>query len=53
VVITPCPDQPAQIERSNRATIERLGAVQVSGLPSTDRDHLAEAGASLPIGDWL
>jgi dethiobiotin synthetase len=53
VVMTPWPDEPAEIERSNRETIERLGAVQVSGLPSTDRDHLAEAGASLPIGDWL
>jgi hypothetical protein len=25
----------------------------VSGLPRTDRDGLAEAGASLPLDDWL
>jgi dethiobiotin synthetase len=53
VVMTPWPDEPAQIERSNRETIERLGAVSVSGLPHTDRERLAEAGASLPLDDWL
>ena len=53
VVMTPWPDEPAQIERSNRETIERLGAVAVSGLPHTDRERLAEAGASLPLDDWL
>jgi hypothetical protein len=25
----------------------------VSGLPRTDREQLAEAGASLPLDDWL
>jgi dethiobiotin synthetase len=53
VVMTPWPDEPAQIERSNRATIARLGDVSVSGLPHTDRERLAEAGASLPLNDWL
>ncbi len=53
VVMTPWPDGPAQIERSNRETIERLGAVSVSGLPPTDRERLADAGASLPLDDWL
>jgi dethiobiotin synthetase len=53
VVMTPWPDEPAEIERSNRATIERLSGVKVSGLPPTDRDRLAEAGASLPVEDWL
>ena len=41
------------MERSNRATIERLGDVRVSGLPPTTPDRLAEAGASLPLEDWL
>jgi dethiobiotin synthetase len=53
VVMTPWPDEPAEIERSNRETIARLGAVSVSGLPPTDRERLAEAGASLPLDDWL
>ena len=41
------------MERSNRETIERLGDVQVVGLPPTTRAELAEAGASLPLTDWL
>jgi dethiobiotin synthetase len=53
VVMTPWPDEPAEIERSNRDTIARLGAVSVSGLPHTDRGRLAEAGASLALDDWL
>jgi dethiobiotin synthetase len=53
VVMTPWPDVPAEIERSNRETIERLARVPVSGLPHTDRRRLAEAGASLPLDDWL
>ena len=53
VVMTPWPDEPAEIERSNRETIERLGAVSVGGLPPTDPERLAEAGAHLPLDDWL
>jgi hypothetical protein len=41
------------MERSNRATIERLADLEVSGLPATSRDRLAEAGDSLPLDDWL
>jgi dethiobiotin synthetase len=33
VVLTPWPDQPSVMERSNRATIEQLGGVPVHGLP--------------------
>ena len=53
VVMTPWPAEPARIERSNRETIERLSGVPVGGLAATDRDGLAEAGASLPLEDWL
>jgi dethiobiotin synthetase len=53
VVMTPWPDEPARIERSNRETVERLSDVPVSGLPRTDPNGLAEAGASLPLDDWL
>ena len=41
------------MERSNRATVERLGDVPVTRTATDDRDRLAEAGASLPIDDWL
>jgi dethiobiotin synthetase len=53
VVMTPWPDQPAPIEVSNRATVERLGGVPVSGLPPTRPHSLAEAGAGLPLDEWL
>jgi dethiobiotin synthetase len=53
VVMTPWPDAPAEMERSNRATVERLAGVAVSALPRTTPERLAEAGASLPLDDWL
>lgn len=53
VVMTPWPGQPSVMERSNRATIERLGAVPVCTLPPTTPDALAEAGAGLPLSAWL
>jgi dethiobiotin synthetase len=53
VVMTPWPAEPTPIERSNRTTVERLGRVPVSGLPQATRHTLAEAGASLPLENWL
>ena len=56
VVLTPWPDRPTTIERSNRDTIARLGGVEVASLPTIegpDRRALAEAGAELPIERWL
>jgi dethiobiotin synthetase len=53
VVMTPWPDEPSRMERSNRDTIARLGDVTVTELPRTTPDRLAEAGASLPVEDWL
>jgi dethiobiotin synthetase len=53
VVLTPWPDEPADIHRSNLETIERFGEVPVIGLPQTDPAGLAEAGAVLPVSDWL
>jgi dethiobiotin synthetase len=53
VVMTPWPDDPSPMARSNRATVERLAAVRVSGLPHTTPERLAEAGAALPLWDWL
>jgi dethiobiotin synthetase len=53
VVITPWPDEPDEMVRSNKATIEQFGSVDVVGLPETDPDSLAKAGAELPLDDWL
>lgn len=53
VVMTPWPAEPTEMERSNRATIERLADVRVNVLPPTTPDGLAEAGAGLPLEDWL
>ena len=36
VVLTPWPEGPGEIERSNRVAIERLGSVRVLALPSLD-----------------
>lgn len=57
VVLTPWPDDPGAVERSNRETIARLGQVDVAVLPrlrrGDDRRRLAAAGAALPLDRWL
>src|SRR3954451_18583493 len=53
VVLSPWPDEPESIHRSNMETIERFGEVPVIGLPRTDPAGLAAAGAVLPVSDWL
>jgi dethiobiotin synthetase len=56
VVLTPWPDAPPELERSNRETVARLGAVSVETLPHVPDPGpaaLAAAGADLPIDDWL
>ncbi len=55
VVLTPWPGDPSELERSNRETIARIGYVTVTGLRRTSSDpaDLAEAGADLPLDDWL
>jgi len=53
VVLTPWPDEPEPIHRSNMETIERFGEVPVIGLPRTSQETLAEAGSVLPVSDWL
>jgi dethiobiotin synthetase len=53
VAMTPWLAEPEPIELSNRATVERLGGVPVSGLPATDPDSLAAAGSRLPLDEWL
>jgi dethiobiotin synthetase len=56
VVMTPWPDDPGALERSNLATIERLGDVEVATLamvPELTAAALASAAASLPYDRWL
>jgi dethiobiotin synthetase len=56
VVLTPWPGDPGMIERSNRATISRLGNVEVATLARVTHAEpaaLNRAGRSLPIARWL
>jgi dethiobiotin synthetase len=56
VVLTPWSEQPSELERSNRATIARLGDVEVAGLGYVESPavaDLARAGDALPWRKWL
>jgi dethiobiotin synthetase len=55
VVLTPWPREPSVMELSNRATIARLGRVDVATLAMTTSavHDLARAGASLPLEELL
>jgi dethiobiotin synthetase len=54
VVLTPWPQEPAVMHRSNRETIARLGEVDVATLAHVDSiEGLAAAGAGLPWRSWL
>ncbi len=55
VVLTPWPDEPDVIQRSNRDTIAALGDVEVQTLPTVgvEVDELAVAGATLPLERWF
>jgi dethiobiotin synthetase len=56
VVLTPWPQRPSTVERSNRETLARLGDVEVACLPSVPGPHLdalARVGETLPWRRWL
>jgi dethiobiotin synthetase len=55
VVLTPWPDEPTVMQRSNRETIAALAHVPVHALPEVglDVDDLAAVGAGLPAAEWL
>jgi dethiobiotin synthetase len=53
VVITPWPEEPTGMERSNWETVESLGGTRVCGLPHATPDSLADAGAALPLDELL
>jgi dethiobiotin synthetase len=56
VVMTPWPEQPTVMLRSNRDTVARLGDVEVATLrrlPDGSPAALATGGAGLPLDRWL
>jgi dethiobiotin synthetase len=56
VVLTPWPEQPSQMERSNRETIARMGDIEVAALGhvrSPAVADLARTGGALPWRSWL
>jgi dethiobiotin synthetase len=56
VVLTPWPERPSELQRSNRETIARIGGIEVATLEQVtgaDPSALAGAGARLPWRDWL
>jgi dethiobiotin synthetase len=55
VVLTPWPQEPSVMQRSNRDAIARLGGVEVAtlGQVGVAVDELARAGATLPYTGWL
>jgi dethiobiotin synthetase len=53
IVMTPWPEHPSDVERSNRETVERLSGVPVAGLPECTRESVTQAAASLPIERWF
>jgi dethiobiotin synthetase len=56
VVITPWPEEPSAMARSNRETIARLGAVDVATLPllpDGSPASLSAGGAALPLAAWI
>lgn len=55
VVLTPWPDAPTELERSNRDTIACLGEIEVAGLshvPGPAVADLGHAGEALPWRRW-
>jgi dethiobiotin synthetase len=55
VILTPWPQAPSAMHRSNVEAIARLGGVEVATLPAVgvEVDQLARAGATLPYARWL
>ena len=55
VVMTPWPDEPTTMQRSNSATVARLGSVEVATirpLPDGSPESLTAAGERLPLARW-
>jgi dethiobiotin synthetase len=55
VVLTPWPELPSVMQRSNMDAIARLGGVEVATLSQVGLDvaQLTRAGATLPYARWL
>jgi dethiobiotin synthetase len=53
VVFTPWPARPSTMEVSNRATVERLGAVETFGLPHLPIGDAVPPQPGLPVQRWV
>ncbi|HEV3228601.1 MAG TPA: dethiobiotin synthase [Solirubrobacteraceae bacterium] len=56
VVLTPWPEEPGRLERSNRETIRKLGSIAVHTLPlvaEPEPSELARAASEFPVESWL
>jgi dethiobiotin synthetase len=53
VVMTPWPEDPMAIERSNRETVQRLTGIAVDGLAPIAPCELSANAPRLPIGSWI
>jgi dethiobiotin synthetase len=56
IVLTPWPERPSVMERSNRETIAHMGPMTTDGLAHvsrSDTEELAQAGEQLPWREWL
>jgi dethiobiotin synthetase len=56
VVLTPWPEEPGRLERSNRETIRKLGSIAVHTLPlvaEPEPSELARAASEFPVEGWL
>jgi dethiobiotin synthetase len=53
VVFTPWPDEPSEIERSNRETVSRLGQVDVATLGPLYLGPPVNVVGDLPVESWL
>jgi dethiobiotin synthetase len=53
VVMTPWPEDPDPVERSNRKTVERLADSRTHALGATQPEGLASVGMALPLDGWM
>jgi dethiobiotin synthetase len=52
VVLSPWPEEPDQMQASNRATLEKMLDIPVNALPPTTPGTLAENASEMPVESW-
>jgi dethiobiotin synthetase len=53
VVFTPWPDEPSELERSNRQTVSKLGRIEVATLGPLYLGPPVNVAGDLPVDSWL